>query len=58
MKSLTGNRRYRGTSVSLGGYGRSRSTDVVILELEEVEEETNEISWRYATFNDLTEESA
>lgn len=51
--SLTGNRRYRCANVSQGGYGRSLFTEVAILELEEIDEITKEISWRYATYEDL-----
>jgi hypothetical protein len=53
MKTLTGVERFRCTQVSLGGYGRSRSTEVVILELEERDDDTGELSWRYATFADV-----
>jgi hypothetical protein len=57
MKKLTGNERYRCANVSQGGYGRSLFTEVVILELEEIDETTKTVSWRYATFTDLIEES-
>ena len=53
MRILTGNERYRCTSVTQGGFGRSLSTEITILELEEVDEDTKEVSWRYATYEDL-----
>jgi hypothetical protein len=56
MKTLTGAGRFRCTHVSLGGYGRSRSTELVILELEEQDDDTGDLSWRYATFEDMVKE--
>lgn len=53
MKVKTGRERYRCISVSLGGYGRSLSSDHVILELEEQDEATGDLTWRYATYEDL-----
>jgi hypothetical protein len=53
VKKLTGAERFRCTQVSLGGYGRSRSTELVILELEERDDDTGDLSWRYATSADL-----
>jgi translation initiation factor IF-1 len=53
MKRLTGRERYRCVSLSLGGYGRSLSSDHVILELEEQDDDTGDLSWRYATYEDL-----
>lgn len=55
MKKLTGRERYRSVSVSLGGFGRSQSSDHVILELEEQDDDTGDLSWRYATYEDLSE---
>lgn len=53
MKHLTGGERYRCVSVTLGGYGRSLSSDLVILELEEQDDDTGDLSWRYATYADV-----
>ena len=53
MKKLTGGERYRCSSVTQGGYGRSQTSEVVILELEEFDDETEEVSWRYATYEDV-----
>jgi hypothetical protein len=53
MKTLTGASRYRCTSVTQGGYGRSLATEVVILELEEFDDDNKEVSWRYATYEDV-----
>lgn len=53
MKRLTNHKRYRCVSVSLGGFGRSLASEHVILELEEQDEHTGDLSWRYATYDDL-----
>jgi len=53
MKKLTGGERYRCSSVTQGGYGRSQASEVTILELEEFDDETEEVSWRYATYEDV-----
>ena len=58
MKSLTGSERYRCTHVSLGGYGRSLTTEIVILELEERDDDTGDLSWRYATYEDVKNHAA
>lgn len=53
MKKLTGRERYRCHSASLGGYGRSRMHDIVVLELEE-QDDAGDLSWRYATYEDIS----
>lgn len=53
MKEVTGRERYCCTHVSLGGYGRSQTTEIVILQLEERDDDTGDLSWRYATYEDL-----
>jgi hypothetical protein len=53
MKRLTGGKRYRCSSISQGGYGRSLFSEIVILELEEQDDDTGDISWRYATYEDV-----
>ena len=53
MPTLTGRERYRCSQVSLGGFGRSQFTEICILELEEFDDETEEVSWRYATHEDV-----
>ena len=57
MNSLTGRERYRCISVSLGGFGRSRASDHVILELEEQDDDTGLLTWRYATCDDITKDA-
>ncbi len=54
MKTLTGRERFRCIHASLGGYGRSQSTEICILELEERDDDTGDLSWRYATHADLS----
>jgi hypothetical protein len=56
MKRLTGGKRYRCSSISQGGYGRSLFSEIVILELEEQDDDTGDISWRYATYEDVMPE--
>jgi hypothetical protein len=53
MKKVTGGERYRCIGVNPGGYGRSLATEVVILELEEQDDDTGDLSWRYATYEDV-----
>jgi hypothetical protein len=54
VKRLTGGKRYRCSSISQGGYGRSLFSEIVILELEEQDDDTGDISWRYATYADVS----
>lgn len=57
MKQVTGRERYRCISVSLGGFGRSRASDHVILELEEQDDVTGNLTWRYATCEDIIKDN-
>ena len=57
MKTGTGRERYRCVSVSLGGFGRSQASDHVILELEEQDDDTGLLTWRYATCEDIIKET-
>lgn len=58
MKKQTGGRRYRCASITLGGFGRSLASEIVTLELEELDDDTGELSWRNATYDDVKDPNA